>query len=354
MAIPRRLRVLAACCVLAVVATAGCQQAEPGSGPIDIADGIHVIFKPMGDLLGLPEPIRVAITRDHLPNISLIPDLSSLDRFIGPLEPAPWFPLQVAIRKHLKHPVHFTRSNYRSIRYHMGTGRMHFAMVSATEYAEITRRPVSQIVAVPVNVKGTTEHCGLIVVKKESKIQSLADLKGKRFAFGLKNDAILHRAALEALAKAGVAEKDIAKELLPPFGHHINSHEAAKGVLIEGVDAGVVDELDFESWPAKSTILTQLSICQDRFRIIGRTEPVLEGPIIASIKTDPERVAQLQDLLVNKLTGDKSVLGKLHYREFKKADQSMYQPLIDKLGIKPEPLSTQPDDVDDELEPDPE
>ncbi len=341
------------CCLLAVI---GCQQSEQRGGPIDLEGGLQVIFKPMGDLLGLPDPVRVAITRDHLPSFSLLPDLSSPERFfrLGPLEQAPWMPLRQAMERQLKRPVHFTRSNYRGIRYHLSTGRIPFAMVSATEYAEITRRPVSQIVAVPVNVKGTTQHCGLIIVKKDSKIKSPADLKGKRFAFGPREDAILHRAALEALAKAGVTEKDIPKEIIPPFGYHINSYEIAKGVLIEGVPAGVVDELDFESWPEKSNILSKLSICQDRFRVIGRTEPVLEGPIIASVKAEPELVEQMQDLLINQLKDDKSVLGKLHYARFTKADPKMYQPLIDKLGIKPEAPTTAPADEDDELEPDPE
>ncbi|MBN1341124.1 MAG: phosphate/phosphite/phosphonate ABC transporter substrate-binding protein [Phycisphaerae bacterium] len=348
MTLPKRLTVAGLCGVLTAL---GCQEAQPRSGPVDIPDGIQVVFKPMTDLLGLPEPIRVAITRDHLPNFSLIPDLSSLDRFIGPLEPSPWFGLNAAMEKELNRPVRFVRSNYRGIRYHLGEGQFDFAMVSATEYAEITRRPVSRIVAVPVNVKGTTEHCGLIIVRKDSKIESLAGLKGKQFAFGPRDDAILHRAALETLAEAGVSEKEIAKSLLPPFGHHMNSFEVAKAVLLEGVPAGVVDELDFENWPEKSSILTQLSVCRDRFRVLARTKPVLEGPIIASVKIDPELFAKMQALLVDKLKGDKSVLDKLHYQGFIKADKSMYQALIDKLGITPEIPSTQP--KDDALEPDP-
>lgn len=337
----------------AFVATVGCQEQEPRGGPVDIPHGIAVVFKPVGDLLGLPEPIRVAITRDHLPNINLVPDLSTLDRFIGPLEPSQWEPLRAAMDKGLKRPVRFVRSNYRGIRYHLGAGDMHFAMVSATEYAEITRRPVSRIVAVPINVKGTSERCGLIIVKKESKIQSLADLKGKRFSFGPRDDAILHKAALETLAKVGIMENDIPKELLPPYGHHINSFESAKAVLLEGVPAGVVDELEFESWPEKSTILTQLSVCQDRYRVLAKTEPVLEGPVIASVKVDQQIFNQMQDLLVNQLTGDKDVLGKLQLRGFRKADKSFYQPLIDKMGIEPEPPSTQPTDENDELITDP-
>jgi len=293
-----------------------------------LGEGIQALFKPMGDLLKLPPPVRVGITRDYLPHLSLLPDVSTWDRLLGPLEAAPWAPLQQAIGRELDRPVHFERSNPRSIRYHLGTGRMQFAMVSASDYAEISLRPVCQILAVPVNVKGTTEHCGLIVVRADSPIKDLAELKGKRFAFGPRNDPILHLAAMQTLAGAGITEKDIPREILPPFGHHFNSYENAKAVLFEGVPAGVVDELDFESWPAKTNLLTTLSVCQDGFRVLAKTEPVPEGPILASTQADPQMVDKVRELLLSKLSGDRAVLGKLHYKGFQPGDPALYVPYV--------------------------
>ncbi len=115
---------------------------------------------------------------------------------------------------------------------------MQLAMVSASDFAEISVRPVWQIVAVPINVKGTTEHCGLIVTRADSPIKTLEDLKGKRFAFGPRNDPILHWGALKVLAGVGISAKDIPAEIIPPFGHHFNSYECGKAVLFEGVPAG--------------------------------------------------------------------------------------------------------------------
>jgi ABC-type phosphate/phosphonate transport system substrate-binding protein len=205
---------------------------------------------------------------------------------------------------------------------------MQFAMVSASDYAEITARPVSQIVAIPVNAQGTTRHCGLIVVKSDSPIKDLSELKDKRFAFGPRNDPILHLGAMQVLAKAGIGRKDIPGEVLPPYGHHLNSYESAKAVLFEGVPAAVVDELDFESWPAKTNILTTLSVCQSGFRVIGKTDPVPEGPFIASVKADPQQVAKVSELLIDKLKGDHSVLGRLHYKAFQPGDAAMYESYI--------------------------
>jgi ABC-type phosphate/phosphonate transport system substrate-binding protein len=325
MKVVRRWMACGICCIAAAV---GCQQPQHQGQAVDLGEGFQAFFKPMGELLKLPPPVRVGITRDYLPHISLLPDVSSWDRLMGPLELPPWVPLQQAIDKELGQPVHFERSNPRSIRAHLGTGRMQFAMVSASDYAEITARPVWQIVAVPVNVKGTTQHCGLIVVKADSAIKDLSELKGKRFAFGPRNDPILHTGAMQLLAKAGISQKDIPGEVLPPYGYHLNSYESAKAVLFEGVPAAVVDELDFESWPPKTNILTTLSVCQSGFRIIGRTDPVPEGPFLASVKADPQQVAKIRELLINKIKGNHNVLGRLHYKAFQAGDAAMYESYI--------------------------
>ncbi len=334
------MRLLGVCVVIA--AAVGCQQPQQQqSKAIDLGEGMQAFFRPMGELLKLTPPVRVGMTRDYLPHLSLVPDVSSWDRFLGPLETAPWAPFQQAISKDLSQPVQFERSNPRSIRHHLGTGRMQFAWVSAADFAEIQLRPVYQVVAIPVNTKGTTEHQGLIVVRKDSPIKTLAELKGKRFAFGPKDDPILHLGAIKALTKAGLSANDIPKELVPPFGHHINSYENAKAVLFEGVPAGVVDELEFESWPAKSNLLTTLSVCQDGFRILGRTEPVPEGPFLASVKADPQLVASVKDLLTQKLDGDRAVLGKLHYKGFRSGDASLYESYISTSGLTSRPSMTQ-------------
>jgi ABC-type phosphate/phosphonate transport system substrate-binding protein len=323
-----RLRSLVACGLWCILATSGCQQPGKETKAVDLGEGVEALFKPMGDLLKLPPPVRVGMTRDYLPHISILPDLSSWDRFMGPLETAPWIPLQQALSKDLDRPVHFERSNPRSIRYHLGTGRMQLAMVSASDYAEITARPVSQIIAVPVNVKGTTQHAGLIVVKADSPIKTLAELKGKRFSFGPRNDPILHLGAMQTLAKAGITGKDIPKELLPPYGHHFNSYEIAKAVLFEGVPAGVIDELEYESWPAKNNLLTTLSVCQNSFRILATTDPVPEGPLVASVTADPQLVEKVRDILITRLNGNKSVLERLHYKGFQAGDASLYKDYI--------------------------
>ncbi len=326
---------------LAFLGSVGCQQPQSHPQAIDLGEGFQAFFKPMGDLLKLPSPVRVGITRDYLPHLSIVPDVSTWDRFLGPLEAAPWTPLQQALGKELNQPVHFERSNPRSIRYHLGTGRMQFAMVSASDYAEISLRPVSQIVAIPVNTKGTTQHGGLIVVRAGSPIKTLSELKGKRFAFGPRNDPILHLAARQVLAREGITEKDIPREIIPPFGHHLNSYECAKAVLFEGVPAGVVDELEFESWPAKANILTTLSVCQDGFRILGRTDPVPEGPFLAGANTDAQLVSRVRELLTAKLKGNTAVLGKLHYSDFRSGDESVYKDYIATYKLSTQAAATQ-------------
>jgi hypothetical protein len=66
---------------LAFLGAVGCQQPQSRPQAIDLGEGFQAFFKPMGDLLKLPSPVRVGITRDYLPHLSIVPDVSTWDRF---------------------------------------------------------------------------------------------------------------------------------------------------------------------------------------------------------------------------------------------------------------------------------
>jgi phosphonate transport system substrate-binding protein len=61
------------------------------------------------------------------------------------------------------------------------------------------------------NRKGKNRFWGLIIVRKDSPIQKLSDLKGMTFAFGNKVSTIGRYLSQRELTKAGVCAKDLAK-----------------------------------------------------------------------------------------------------------------------------------------------
>lgn len=83
---------------------------------------------------------------------------------------------------------------------------------------------------------------GVIVVRTDSPIRSLADLKGKKFAFGDDNSTIGRYLAQAELAKAGLHASDLASYRY--LGRH---DKVAKAVEVGDFDAGPVHIATFEA-----------------------------------------------------------------------------------------------------------
>jgi len=84
---------------------------------------------------------------------------------------------------------------------------------------------------------------GVIVVRKDSKIQTLSDLHGCKFAFGDKNSTIGRYLVQDILAKAGIYAHHLKKYA------YLGSHDAVAEAVIEGkFDAGAVKESTYERY----------------------------------------------------------------------------------------------------------
>jgi ABC-type phosphate/phosphonate transport system substrate-binding protein len=299
--------------VLALLPVAGCrQQAESPS---------LSLFAPLETLLGLTPPVRMGVTQIH----------------INPLVAPPWQPLQTQLKRVLGRDVQVLQLKPFQIRAKLDMGQMDFALVSAMDYPEIAAHTDCRIVAAPLSRNMSPQKRGLIVVPRDSEVQALAQLKGKRFAFGPRNDPILHMAAADALIRAGVDIKDLTKEILPPYGFHLNSHEAAKAVLYEGVDAAIVIEEEYASWPEENTKLFETALPRKLFRVLAETEPVPNGPFIAGAKTEPKMLQQVQKFLLTKAADHADLCQALGIGGFVQAGPELYQTTKEMLErVKPQ------------------
>jgi len=293
---------------LTTAALCGCHQpqqaGEANSGPL---------FAPLEQLLGMKPPIRLAVTRVH----------------INPLVPAPWQPLQTELRKLLGRDVQVLQLKAFQVRSKFERGELELALVSAADYVQIADDDVCSLLAVCHNPDGSDHSGGLIVTADTSDVQSLDQLKGKRFAFGPRNDPILHIAAGQALIDAGVELGGLAKELLPPYGFHVNSFEAAKAALYEGAAAAAVTESVFESWPESGGLLLQGKLGRDRFRILGKTPPVPNRAFLAGAKVDPKLVARVREYLLEQVQDQPKVLESLGVGSFEQAAPELYKPFAE-------------------------
>jgi len=294
--------------LLSTAALIGCHQPQQAgktsSGPF---------FAPLEQLLGMKPPIRLAVTRVH----------------INPLVQAPWQPLQTELAKLLGQDVQVLQLRAFQVRSKFERGELELALVSAADYVQIAGDDVCSLLAVCHNPDGSDHSGGFIVTADTSDIQSIDELKGKRFAFGPRNDPILHIAAGQALIDAGVELGDLAKELLPPYGFHTDSFEAAKAALYEGATAAVVTQAEFDSWPESGGLLLQGKLGRDRFRILAKTPPVPNRAFLAGAKADAKLAQRVREYLLEKAQSQPDVLKALGVGGFEQAAPQLYKPFAE-------------------------
>jgi len=117
----------------------------------------------------------------------------------------------------------------------MGKDFLDIAYVGPVSYVSLLEQYHSKIMLGRIEVRGQNKYRGGIVVKNNSQINSLADLKGKTFAFGDPQSTMSHIVPHYMLLEAGIKDADLA-------GYDfLGNHESvALGVLLGQYDAGAV------------------------------------------------------------------------------------------------------------------
>ncbi|MCK6457757.1 MAG: phosphate/phosphite/phosphonate ABC transporter substrate-binding protein [Phycisphaerae bacterium] len=247
------------------------------------------------------------------------------------LLPAEFYALHPELEKLFGQPVVFdTVLSGRTMGKQLAAGHLHYAFLTAAEYAELPSDAAPELLAAAVNKKGETKRNAIIVANARSNVKALADLKGQRFAFGPAKDMLLDRAAVAVLQKAGVTLADIKKEI-PPFSlsGRLNvgggSPEIAKIVAFDaGVPGGVIDEITYNDLPASGGSLLG-GPSRDMFRVLGETEPMPEMVVAASPKADPVKVAMLKNYLISNVKNKPDICKQLGVTGFAEPDAAAFE-----------------------------
>lgn len=169
----------------------------------------------------------------------------------------------------------------------VGSGGVDLAFMGPASYVKFTAKYGTRpILAAFASMEGKFYH-GHIMVRKDSPITSLAELKGKRFVFGDPVSTMSHYVPRHMLLKAGVDVKAFAQ-----VSFLANQENIALGILAGTFDGGAVKEEIFKEYEPRG------------LRSLARSAPITDHLFIASDKLPEETVQSLREACLRLSTND--------------------------------------------------
>lgn len=243
-------------------------------------------------------------------------------------------PVVRALSRALGVPVKpFVAGDYPGVVEAMRAGKLDVAFYSPAALVMAERVAKARVILKSV-YKGRSIYYSAIITRKDSPIKTLADLKGKSFAFvdpGSTTGGIYPRVML---LNAGVTpEKD--------FSHTIyaGGHDAAVLAVVNGkVDAAATFANDTrgEDVPWKHMLKDKAGA----IRVLSYSRPIPNGAVAVSEKLDPAVVAKVKQAFLDlgKTQSGRQELAKMYLIEqFAPASSADYDPVreaFNKVGLK--------------------
>lgn len=161
------------------------------------------------------------------------------------------------------------------------SGETQVASLGDLTFAEAFRQFGPMPVAKPLNDLGEPYYRSDIIVRNDSPIRQMADLKGKTFAFGDIHSTSGNLIPRDFLFRNGISLFDLRRY------ENLDSHDAvAKAVLKGKVDAGAVKDVVAERYLAHG------------LRILAKSAPIPAVPIVARPDAPVELVQALRRALL--------------------------------------------------------
>lgn len=194
-------------------------------------------------------------------------------------------------------------------------GEVDLALVCSGAYVVGKRDFGMELLAMPV-VNGQTNYYSYIVVPKAARTQSIADLRGKVFAFTdpLSNSGRL--APVYLLLQMGERPEAFFQKTIYTYSHDNSLKAVADGL----VDGAAVDSLVYDYALAREPRYAE------SLRIIFRSAPFGIPPLVVPPQLSPERKQQLRQVLLNMHTDPdgRAILSDLMIERFVPAQDEAY------------------------------
>ena len=191
-------------------------------------------------------------------------------------------PLADYLAEGLKQPVRIrVQKSYQSHIDFVGQNQADIAFIGPVSYVIIRKSYGAKPLLAQLEESGTTFFHGVIAVRQDSPLTSLADLKGKSFAFSDPNSTMGHIVPRAMLAQAGVSVNQLARH------DFLDSHnDVALAVLGGYFDAGGIKDEIFAEYEKRG------------LRILAKSPPVSEHLFLTRATLPAPLVERLRSLFL--------------------------------------------------------
>jgi phosphate/phosphite/phosphonate ABC transporter binding protein len=181
----------------------------------------------------------------------------------------------------------YVARNYGELRTRMEAGEVDIGSFSPFAYVDAVRGGKIRIIAQSV-IDGSATYRGIVVARKDAGLKSIADLKGKRFAFVDPKSASGYVYPRAMLVEKGIDPDTFFKETLFAGDHK----KVIAAVLDRRVDAGATYD--------NALGIAKLSgMPSDDLTIVATTDPIPHDAIAVRIGLDEALAKTIQTALVN-------------------------------------------------------
>lgn len=274
-----------------------------------IANLMFVLFL----LIGVALPATAAEADPDLLKVALLPDenASELIKRNKPLEDY----LESTLGKEVELIV---TTDYSSMIEAMRFGRIDLAYFGPLSYVMARSKSDIEPFAAMI-VDGKPTYRSIIIAHADSGVQSYADIKGKKMAYGDRASTSSHLIPKTVLLESAGLEADRDYE-----AHFVGSHDSvAVNVANGNADAGGLSEVIFEH------VMDRGLIDRDNVRILGYSGEFPQYPWAMRSNLNPELKARIRQAFVS--IDDEEILENLKAEGFAAIEDSDYD-VIRKMG----------------------